>query len=104
MTMRGKKRATGGGVDVAEKDFKDKPMSYTAKDNVTKAAEERKRGGRTMRKSGGKMVDCEGEKAKMHAGRKPRKSGGACEREPFTTAKSGSERPGGKVADEMGEW
>ena len=102
--MRGKKRATGGGVNDAKKDFEDKPMSYTAKDKVTGEAEERKRGGRTMRKSGGKMVDCEGEKAKMHAGRKPRKSGGACEREPFTSAKSGTERPGGKVADEMGSW
>jgi len=97
--MRGKKRATGGGVDTAAKDFKDKPMSYTAKDKVTGEAEER-----SARKRGGKTVSCEGEKAKMHAGRKPRKSGGACEREPFTSAKSGTERPGGKVADEMGEW
>ena len=97
--MRGKKRASGGGVDTAEKDFKDKPMSYTAKDKVTKEAEER-----VAKKRGGKTVDCEGDKAKAHAGRKPRKAGGACEKDPFTSAKTGTERPGGKVADEMGSW
>ena len=102
--MRGKKRASGGGVDVAEKDFKDKPKSYTKDDKIEKEAEERASGGRASRKRGGKTVDCEGDKPKMNAGRKPRASGGACEREPFTTAKSGKERPGAKVADEMGAW
>jgi hypothetical protein len=111
--MKGRAKRGTGGVDEAAMDLKDKPTDRLSKNNVSKEAEERKRGGRLdgfgpeheatrmKRKRGGKMVEAEGEKAKMHAGRKPRKSGGSCESSPFTSARYGKEAPGRKVDGEM---
>jgi len=83
-------------------DLKDKPTNRLAKNNVSTEAEERKAGGRMMRKRGGKSVCMEGDKAKMHAGRKPRKSGGATsDANPFTSARSGTDPRGRHTDDEM---
>ncbi len=93
--MKGRKhRDTGGRNDAAE-DLKSKPMRYTADSNVNNEAEERKRGGKTV-----KMM---GKEAKHHAGRKPRKSGGrtGSESSPFTSARRGTPPPGRKLDMEM---
>lgn len=80
-------REAGGVNEAAEdRDVAKKTMSYTKDSNVEKEARERKDGGRMKRKSGGKTVDMMGDKVKMHAGRKPRKSGGSCESNPFSNA------------------
>lgn len=100
--MARSKRNTGG-VNQAEDDLKDKPVARgNPKTNIYSEAEERKCGGRMKRKRGGKMVGMEGEKAKMHAGRKPRKSGGATsDSNPFTSARSGTDPRGHHTDDEM---
>lgn len=67
--MKGRKTRASGGVNAAAEDLSKKNMRYTYQSNVNDEAEERKRGGKTV----GKM---KGMAAKMHAGRKPRKSGG----------------------------
>ena len=54
--------------------------------NVAKEAKNKAEGF----KRGGKTMKAEGEKAKMHAGRKPRKSGGGV----MSSAAKGSMRPG----------
>jgi hypothetical protein len=73
-----------------EEDLDTKPERYTKSPKVEDAAEERKKGGRAKRKSGGhvhhedmsKMKHAKhignvrGEEAKHHAGKMPRKSGG----------------------------
>lgn len=97
------KRNTGG-VNAAAMDLKDKPSNRLAKNNISDEAEERKSGGRMKRKRGGKLVGMEGEKAKMHAGRKPRKSGGSCESNPFTSARSGSDPRDRHTDDEMDKY
>lgn len=90
------KKASGGEADFGKPrdDYKadenTKPTNYGSSTNVSKEAEEKKRGGRAKRKSGGgvkHMEACEDMKhAKhvgnvkgkrdVHAGRAPRKSGG----------------------------
>lgn len=90
------KKASGGEADFGKPrddykaDEKDKPTNYGSSTNVSKEAEEKKRGGRAKRKSGGGVTHreaCEDMKhAKhvgnvkgtrdVHAGRAPRKSGG----------------------------
>lgn len=102
--MARRKRNTGG-VNQAADDLNDKPTNRLAKNNVADEAEERKSGGRMKRKRGGKLVGMEGEKAKMHAGRKPRKSGGATsDANPFTSARSGSDPRGRDADDEMDKY
>lgn len=82
------KRATGG-VAEYEEDLKDHPMAYN-KSKVEDEAEERKAGGRAKRKSGGKAIGkVEGSMAKHRMDRKPRKSGGACEDNVFSSARGG---------------
>ena len=120
--MKGRsKRATGGTNDAAE-DLKTKNQRYTYESKVNNEAEERKRGGRTERKDGGRMhgehCHCEkcerrharkeggkvhGENAMHHAGRKPRKSGGrtGSDSSPFTSARHGTPPPGRKLDMEM---
>lgn len=94
--MKGKKhrakRATGG-VNQAAEDLGRKNLRYTYQSNVNDAAEERKRGGKAEKKEVGKM---HGGKAKHHAGRKPRKSGGraSSDQNPFTSARKGTPPPG----------
>jgi hypothetical protein len=104
--MKGRTAKKGGGstggVDMAEADEKDKPRDHTADDEGTgKEAEERKSGGRAKRKHGGAMK-VEGEKAKMHAGRKPRKAGGrtGSNFSPLSSAHSGKPAPGRKEMSE----
>lgn len=123
----GRKHRETGGANEAEADEKDKPKHYTADSNVEEESEERKRGGRAKRRRGGKteLGKVEGEKGPMHAGRKPRKAGGAAEEKhdrgeaeydrarggrahrargggtsdanPFTSARKGEDGPGRKV-------
>lgn len=109
------KKASGGAA--GEKDFgkpkdtpaeelADKPKNYGASTNVSKEAEEKKRGGRAKRKRGGGVTHHEtstpmkhakhvgtvsGDK-QMHAGRAPRKSGGrtGSNFSPFSSAKAGT--------------
>jgi hypothetical protein len=98
--MKGRKARSTGGADEAEEDIKDKPADRSAPNKVAEEAEEMKKGGRAKRKHGGKMVGkVEGEKAPMHAGRKPRKSGGKAtsDANPFTSARKGEDPPGRKV-------
>lgn len=102
-------RSTGGMND-AEEDLKYKPEARTNAKKIDDEAEERKAGGRvhgkgcrchkcwggSARKAGEKV---EGEKAKHHAGRKPRKSGGRAtsDANPFTSARAGTPPKGHNV-------
>lgn len=91
------KKASGGEADFGspkddyKADEKDKPTNYGSSTNVSKEAEEKKRGGRAKRKHGGGVSKHHeaGEHMKhakhvgnvkgardVHAGRAPRKSGG----------------------------
>ena len=86
--MKGRSKRASGGTDEAAKDLSSKNMDYTADNNVSKEAEERKRGGKTVGKP---MGD-----AKRNAGRKARKSGGrtGCESSPFSSASRTTNPPG----------
>jgi hypothetical protein len=99
--MKGRKGRATGGVNEAEEDLKDKPEARTNAKKIDGEAEERKRGGRTERKRGGKteVGHIEGKKEHMHAGRKPRKSGGraSSDANPFTSARSGKQPAGRSV-------
>lgn len=110
---RGKKAA--GGQAAGEKDFgsprrdwesdlKDKPTNRGAPSNVSKEAEEKKRGGRAKRRDGGGVKHHERGKnlahakhvgqvsgdTNKHAGRMPRKSGGRAGTWPFSAARAGT--------------
>jgi hypothetical protein len=100
----GKHKAEGGstgGDNEAEKDIKDKPENRNAPNKVASEAEELKKGGRAKKKGGGKVHvgKVEGEHAKMHAGRKPRKSGGS-NFSPLSSAHSGKPAEGRKEMSE----
>jgi len=98
-----RKHRETGGANEAEEDLKDKPEARTNAKKIDDEAEEMKKGGRAKKARGGKMVGkVEGEKGAMHAGRKPRKSGGrtGSDGSPFTTARHGTEPAGRKVMDE----
>jgi hypothetical protein len=96
--MKGRKHRETGGANEAEEDLKTKPEARTNATKEDAEAEEMKKGGRAKRKHGGKMVGkVEGEKGHMHAGRKPRKSGGrtgGSDGNPFTSARKGKDAPG----------
>jgi hypothetical protein len=102
--MKGGRRSRAtGGENTAEEDVKDKPEARTNAKKIDEEAEEMKKGGRAKRKHGGKteVGHIEGHKEKMHAGRKPRKSGGrASDSNPFTSAKSGKDAPGRKLMEQ----
>lgn len=91
--MKGRKgRAAGGespaaGVKEYEQDIASKPTRRVNAPSIMNAAEERKRGGKAM----GKV---HGAAAKMHAGRKPRKSGGSANMNPFSSARAGTPAKG----------
>lgn len=97
-----KKRANGGsteepirsGTRTFEDDLDRKNLRYTYQSNVNEAAEERKRGGRAK-----KSVKMNGDDAKHHAGRKPRKSGGRAgsDKSPFSSAHAGTPARGRKA-------
>jgi hypothetical protein len=92
--MKGRKKREAGGVNEAEADVKDKPEARTNAKKIDSEAEEMKKGGRAKKARGGKMEHkVEGEKAKMHAGRKPRKNGGrtGSDGSPFSSARKGTE-------------
>lgn len=99
--MKGRKGRSTGGANEADEDLKDKPEARTEAKEIDSEAEERKRGGRAKRRRGGKteVGKVEGHKASMHAGRKPRKSGGRAgsDANPFTSARSGKDAPGREV-------
>lgn len=99
--MKGRKHRATGGVNEAAEDLGSKNKRYTYESNVNDEAEERKRGGRAKRKSGGLVP---GEKGMCHAGRKPRKSGGRAtsDNNPFTSARHGTAPKGRKLDMEMG--
>jgi len=95
--MKGRMKRATGGVNEAEEDVKDKPEPRTDAKKIDSEAEEMKKGGRAKRAHGGKLVGkVEGEKGAMHAGRKPRKSGGRAgsDSNPFTSARKGKDAPG----------
>jgi hypothetical protein len=103
--MKGGRRSRAtGGENEAEEDLKDKPEPRTSAKKIDDEAEEMKKGGRAKRKHGGKteVGHIEGHKPAMHAGRKPRKSGGraSSDANPFTSAKTGKDAPGRKVMEE----
>jgi hypothetical protein len=101
--MKGRKKREAGGVNEAEADLKSKTPDRSSPNNVAKEADEMKKGGRAKRKHGGKMEHkVEGEKMKMHAGRKPRKNGGrtGSDTSPFSSARKGTE-PSGHKSDMM---
>ena len=106
-----KHRKAGGpvkGDDDAEEDLRVNPKTREGLDEeelgeaeATKA----KKGGRIKRKHGGMMKrhvgKVEGEEHKHHAGRKPRKSGGAaCEADPFSSARHVTPAMGRKLEKE----
>ena len=93
--MKGRKHRATGGVNQASEDLGRKNLRYTYQSNVNDEAEERKRGGKVAKKHVGKM---HGGMSKMHAGRKPRKSGGSCESSPFSSARRGP-TPKGRTVD-----
>lgn len=89
--MKGRKaKANGGDASSGTKDWEEdndkKNMSYTAKDNVGPAAEERKNGGKA---------------GKKHMGRKPRKAGGrvGSNNNPLSSAHAGTSAKGRKAMD-----
>jgi hypothetical protein len=91
--MKGRSKREAGGRNLAAEDAKTKNMEYTKDSNVNREVYERKRGGKAM----GKI---DGEKATMHAGRKPRKSGGRAgsNMNPLSSAAKGSPAPGRNVS------
>lgn len=99
--MKGRKHRETGGANEAEEDLKEKVPDRSSPNNVQKEADEMKKGGRTKRKHGGKLVGkVDGEKGHMHAGRKPRKAGGrtgGSDGNPFTSARKGQDAPGRDV-------
>jgi len=94
--MKNRKHRATGGVNQASEDLARKNLRYTYQSNVQDEAEERKRGGKVDKKKHvGKM---HGGPSAMHAGRKPRKSGGSCESSPFSSARRGTP-PKGRTVD-----
>lgn len=98
--MKGRKHRATGGVNQAAEDLGRKNLRYTYQSNVNDEAEERKRGGKVAKKNGDKkhVGKMHGGMSKMHAGRKPRKSGGSCESSPFSSARRGT-TPKGRTVD-----
>lgn len=121
--MKGHMKRSTGGVNQAEEDLNDKPEARTNAKKIDAAAEERKAGGRTKRKHGGevhhsrcKCEKCsggsverkeggkvEGDHAKQHAGRMPRKSGGRASstENPFSSARAGTNPKGHQTEQGM---
>jgi len=93
--MKGRKTRASGGVNEMAQDAAHKNMRYTYESNVNKEAVERKRGGKTV----GKV---KGMDAMHHAGRKARKSGGACDNgSPFSSARAGTPAKGRNVSGSL---
>lgn len=88
--MKGRKTRATGGVNAAAEDLSTKNQRYTYQSKVNEAAEERKRGGKTMKKE----VGLHGAAAMAHAGRKPRKSGGRLKIADWSAAQKGTPAKG----------
>ena len=90
--MKGRKTRATGGVNEAAEDLRMNPERRNNADKIFSEAEKRKRGGKTC-------GDVKGLGAKMHAGRKPRKSGGRAtsDANPFTSARHGTAPKGRKI-------
>lgn len=86
--MKGRSKHNTGGV--AAKNEAPKVIYAGEGSETAKAAVKRKRGGKTMHKA-------EGEDAKMHAGRKPRKSGGRLAGNDWASAQRGTAPKGRKL-------
>ena len=86
--MKGRIARKTSGVVV--KDSAPKVVYAGKGSHVDKEAVQRKAGGKTMEKA-------EGEKAKMHAGRKPRKSGGRLAGTEWSSAQKGTAPAGRKL-------
>jgi len=93
MKARHRKHRETGGVAAYKEDLSRKNGKYNGPgaDDVTDAAEARKRGGKT--------VKMQGMKPKAHGGRMPRKSGGRAgsNMNPLSSAASGTPPTGHKV-------
>jgi len=87
--MKGRKHKATGGSNEPEMDVKDKPADRTEPSGPSKEAEAMKKGGRAKRKHGGSAEHKVEGHAKHHAGRKPRKSGGRADSNPYTSARDG---------------
>lgn len=101
--MKGRKHKNTGGENDAAEDVKDAPPDRSSPNNIQKEAEEKKRGGRAKRAHGGKSeMKVEGHKGAMHAGRKPRKSGGrtGSDSRPLTSSHSGTNPKGRELMSE----
>jgi hypothetical protein len=93
--MKGRKSRASGGVNEMAQDSAQKNLRYTYQSNVNEAAEKRKNGGKTV----GKV---KGMDAMHHAGRKARKSGGACDNgSPFSSARQGTPAKGRNVSGSL---
>jgi hypothetical protein len=89
--MKGRKSRATGGVNEDAKDLGRNPERRNIAPNIFDEAEKRKSGGKVR-----------GMAAKMHAGRKPRKSGGSCDSgNPFSSARQGTPAKGRKLDMEM---
>jgi hypothetical protein len=110
--MKGRKHKETGGANDAEEDLKTKNEARTNAKNIDSEAEEMKKGGRAKKhrarggkagfgpeKHGSDEPKVSGEKPNMHAGRKPRKSGGrsGSDSNPLSSARTGNDAPGRKL-------
>ena len=89
--MKGRKHRNTGGVNEAAEDVRMNPERRNNASKIFGEAEKRKHGGKIH-----------GMAAKHHAGRKARKSGGACDSgNPFSSARHGTAPKGRKLDMEM---
>ena len=89
--MKGRKHRNTGGVNEAAEDVRSNPERRNIAPKIFGEAEKRKHGGKIH-----------GMAAKHHAGRKARKSGGACDSgNPFSSARHGTAPKGRKLDMEM---
>jgi hypothetical protein len=101
-TVEGKgKESPMNGKDDADRDLKTKPKDRSntggGKDEIGKEAEAKSERGAKFRKGGFAHVEKKGEDHMAHGGRRARKSGGACEDNPFTSASRATPPKGHKV-------
>ncbi len=91
------------GSDDYEEDEKSKPQRYDNAPKIENAAEERKHGGKAKKKRGGpakkNVGGIAGSAPAPSAARAPRKSGGSCDSNPFSSARSGTSPKGHKTKD-----
>ena len=93
--MKGRSKRASGGVNEMAQDATMKTERRNIAPKIFAEAE--------ARKSGGKTVKMSGDKAKMNAGRKPRKSGGrtGSNMNPLSSAASGTPGKGRNVSGSL---